>query len=457
MTGSIYASGLISGIDTASLVSQLIALERRRIDLLEAQMRVYEARRSAYQKLNTALLALKTKAAELAKPESFQAVSVTSSQPTLLSTVAATGTPLGTYAFTVEQMATQGIVGSNAYADPDTPITSDAGRTITVNLGSSPVLTVSVEAGIDTLSTIADKINAADAGVTAFVLNDGAGHRLMIQSDATGAANEVTIAENVPGMDFTTVSQAQDAVIKFGVTNPVTITSSDNVFEDVVPGLTLTVLAQPATPTQVNVDVVTDTEAAKTLISEFVDAYNRVNELVRKYSKYDAESGEAAALFGEGTVRMLQSDLAALLTTVVSAAPQPVNSLMAIGISPDAEGGLVLDAERLDAALAGDFAGVQTLFTDTSEGIGVVFSDRLDFITRPADGVIYTVTEALDATIADYEERISALEDMLALREEEYRRQFTAMEEALAALRSQSQFLWLQMANMSGLLALLGA
>ena len=456
MTGSAYVSGLISGIDTASLISQLIALERKPVEMLEEQVSLLEERRSAYQRLNTALLTLKDRADTLARTGTFEAVTATSSDADLLSVTVSDQAELGDYVFTVMSAASRGIVASNALPDPDTPLTTAANRYLDVYLGGSLAVHLDVET-TDTLNTLADKINAADAGVRAFVVNDGAGYRLFIQSEDTGTQNQVSVDENVQGLDFQTVSDARDAAISIGETNPVVITSSDNTFENVLPGVTLSVLAQPESPTPVTVQVTRDTESVKNAIKDFVTAYNEVMDVISRYYTYDEETGEAGALFGETQVRLLFDDLASLLTAEVASAPEEVNSLAALGITVDASGRLSVSDEDLDAALSASFEGVKTLFTDATEGIGVRYRDRLDFLTRIGDGVIYTVTDSIDQQISELEERIADMEEALAAREEQLREEFTAMEQALATLQSQSQFLALHMQNVGGLLALLSA
>ena len=60
-------SGLSSGFDWRSMIDQLIALDHRKVDLIEDKKSEYESKLSEWQSFNTSLLSLKTSAEGLKK------------------------------------------------------------------------------------------------------------------------------------------------------------------------------------------------------------------------------------------------------------------------------------------------------------------------------------------------------------------------------------------------------
>ena len=446
-----YVSGLISGLDTSSIISQLMAIERQPLDLINGDISIAQQRKDVYQFLNTDLLALKDAVNLLSSASNFSVLKATSSNESLLGATVGEGGIAGTYSVTVVHSASRGLDASNVYASDTTPI--GAGN-IDISLGGILQGTVTLDA-TDTLTTAAQKINAANLGVTAFVVNDGTGFRLAVQSKNTGAANDVSVATDVSGLSFSTLSQARDAELQIGDTSPITITSATNTIEDVVPGVTFTVKGEPAAPTQVNITVETDLEDITSKINDVISKYNEVQKTVSKYSVYDADTNKKGLLFGDMTIRMMMQDLTDIITSTVGAVTGDYDSLMAAGVTIDNKGLLSLDQTVLENALNTAPNDITTLFTDSTEGIATMFSERLGFLTAFGSGVIYNKQNAFDEQITYLQNRAADMEKSLASKEELYRQEFQRMEEALATLQSQSQFLTSQLGSGSGINALL--
>jgi flagellar hook-associated protein 2 len=446
-----YVSGLMSGLDTSSIISQLMAVERQPLDLINGDISIAQQRKEVYQILNTDLLALKDAVNLLSSAGNFSVLKATSSNENLLTATVGEGGIAGTYSVTVVHSASRGLDASNVYASDTTPI--GAGN-IDISLGGVLQGTVALD-GTDTLTTAAQKINAANLGVTAFVVNDGTGFRLAVQSKDTGAANDVSVVTDVPGLSFSTLSQARDAEVQIGDTSPITITSSTNTIEDVVPGVTFTVKGEPSTPTQVSITVETDLADITSKISDIISKYNEVQKTVSMYSTYDADTNKKGLLFGDMTIRMMMQDLTDIVTSTVSTVTGDYNSLMAAGVTIDSKGLLSLDETALENALNTAPNDITTLFTDSTEGIATLFSERLGFLTGFGSGVIYNQQSAFDEQITYLQNRAADMEKSLASKEEMYRQQFQRMEEALATLQSQGQFLSSQLGSGSGINALL--
>src|SRR6476646_9230982 len=86
-------SGLVSGLDTASIIDQLMQLEAVSQNRLKTQQTTQKSVLTALQSLNTDVLSLATKAGALAKPETWQTLKATSSNPLVAATATSTAAP----------------------------------------------------------------------------------------------------------------------------------------------------------------------------------------------------------------------------------------------------------------------------------------------------------------------------------------------------------------------------
>ncbi|MGJ4748599.1 flagellar filament capping protein FliD, partial [Leptospira sp. SA-E8] len=176
--------------------------------------------------------------------------------------------------------------------------------------GSAAAVDISISAS-DTVSSIASKINGANAGVTATVLNDGSGERLLLTGKGLGTASGFNLSVTDTDGNNTDASglsrlvngisvtrEAEDAAAKI---NGISVTSTSNTFTNVVSGVTLTA-NKTNVGSPVTITVGQDTSAMKANIEAFVKAYNDVNSVLNEATKYD-QSTEVGGLFqGDSTM-----------------------------------------------------------------------------------------------------------------------------------------------------------
>jgi len=195
--------------------------------------------------------------------------------------------------------------------------------------------------------------------------------------------------------DFTQVQAARNAQVRVdGYPSGSWIERSSNVVNDVIPGVTLNLLDDSA-GSDVTVSVNPDTEAVKSKIQDFVDAYNTVKRFLNENTAYDAQTDQAGTLLGDYVATLIEQ---AIGDIVVSAAPgfedgtDPYTNLGQVGIetvgrSDDqtALGTLTIDETTLDAALSDDFEGVIRLLSEDFAG----YSDS-DYLTFYAASSLLT-------------------------------------------------------------------
>src|SRR3712207_9094419 len=97
--------GLVSGLDTTSLISQLVQAEAAPQAQLKTKLSTTTASATAYRAVNTRFDAVRTAAEALTKPESWSAVKATSSASTVTATAGTAALP-GSVTFAVTQLPT---------------------------------------------------------------------------------------------------------------------------------------------------------------------------------------------------------------------------------------------------------------------------------------------------------------------------------------------------------------
>lgn len=119
MSGISTTSGIFSGIDTGSLIQQLLAIEARPRTLVQRRIAGLQAQQAAYLDINSSLLALNAAAKKFRTDNSFSAARATSSNAAILTATANTSAAIGSYSFTVNRLVSTQQQISRAFADRD--------------------------------------------------------------------------------------------------------------------------------------------------------------------------------------------------------------------------------------------------------------------------------------------------------------------------------------------------
>ena len=301
---SISVDGLISGLDTTSIVKQILDLERRPIDLLKAKQATLTKQKTAWQEVNTRMLSLETSAKGLNTEGLFNTRSAdfhtnNSLGGTVLSVSSGPDAVDGTFNIVVTQLATaeksvsnEGFTSATASASASGTITIDG--TYNISVTSS-----------DTLTNIRDKINNSGANVTATVFNAGTttspSYKLVVTGDNTGLSNAFTITD-ITNLTFNETQTAQDASFTL---DGISVTKDSNTVSDVINDVTLSL----ETVGSGSVTFSTDYTALVDKIQTFADAYNEVTNYMKEQFSYDHGTNSKGDLFGNTALLSIQSQL----------------------------------------------------------------------------------------------------------------------------------------------------
>jgi flagellar capping protein FliD len=205
---SIQSLGIGSGILTTALVDDLVAAERSSVDLrLTAQKTEFEAEISAFGALTSALENLRTATSLLTKPGAMDAIVATSSDSSALTATVSSVAESGNFSVTIDKLAQSHSLATGAYS----AITDVIGTgELTFRFGTTTFAgtdydafsrdtdklskTLVVDASNNTLASLRESINSADFGVSASIVDDGTGFRLLLATEDTGVSNSMEIS-----------------------------------------------------------------------------------------------------------------------------------------------------------------------------------------------------------------------------------------------------------------------
>lgn len=473
--------GIGSGLDINGIIGQLMLIEQRPLTLLNNKEARQQTQLSAYGSLKGALSSFQNSVKALARPSLFTGFKASITDTSLATVSASSSAAAGSHQIEVQSLAQAQKIASEAFDSTTTAIgsgtltiafgTYNEDGTFTENSEKTPKA-ITIDPNQSSLADIRDAINAADAGVTASVVNDGSGNRLVIASKDTGLSNALKITVNdsdgnhtdnaglsqlaydasTDGIaNMTETVAAQNAIM---VIDGITINKPSNTIDDTLEGVTFNLLkADPGTTTTLS--VTKDTASIETAINAFVRAYNELERTITSLSSYDATNQQAAALTGDATVRGVQSRIRSLLTSAQPGGGEGLNSLSQIGISFQKDGSLALDSSKLSEALADPTKDIAAFFaaqaTEESAGASLGFAARLDQLIEDVvktGGLIDSRMSGINNTIRDIDKQRDALGLRLEGVEKRLRAQFTALDMMIASMSQTSNFLEQQLANL---------
>ena len=456
---NVSSAGIGSGLDVNSIVTQLMAIERQPLTALETKATKIQSTVSEYGKIKSAVSALRDLASKLASSTTWAQTTAAASNSAVTATTNANAIP-GAYTVEVQTLASAqtiatGVQSATATVGAGTLHielgTWGTGQTAFTPKAGATAVDVAI-AATDTLSDVRDKINASGAGVTAMIMTDATGSRLLMRSSATGAdggfrTSGVAPLSFDPSAGVTTMTQTQTATNAAATVNGLAVSSASNTLGNVVDGLTLTLTAVTTAP--VNVNVATDAAAIKKTITDLAAAYTAVIQLIATDTKYDPVGKTGGMLQGDSAATGLQRQLRTL-TGSTSAASAVFPHLSDLGLQVQADGSLTVNGTVLDNAL-NNVAELKKAFSNsdildpTKDGFGKRFRVIADSLLG-VDGSLTTRTDGLAKQLQRNQKDQDALNARLDGIEKRMRAQYTALDTVMAQLNGQSSYITQQLA-----------
>lgn len=462
----IGVSGLMSGLDTDSIISKLMDFERQPILLLKQKEAGYQAKITALGMVKSAMSELKSAVDSLKEDDGFLSYSASSSDTGILDVTAGDDILPGTYNITVSQLALAQQKRSSAFSAPDTSIGTG---TITIQVGNQESIDIEISSENNTLNDIANAINEAEAGVTAGVINDGNGnYYLTLQAQKTGTENSITFSIQDDDGDDTdnsglsalytdpaaqTLTETQAAADAQLTVNGIAVERSSNEIDDLIEGVTLNLKAAD-TSKSVTVTSSKSYRGISNKLQNFVEKYNSLIDILKEQTAYNAATQQGGTLLGDSTVSRISLGLSKFIYQNVDGVNSAVNSLSKLGIELDKTGHLSLNKSKLTTAMETYSDDVMRFFTsdeDGNSGLAVKLSNFLDGYLKSSTGIIAAKTDGLQKSIEKLNDQIDQIEMRLTKREENLRHQFEALENLMSEFQMTSGQLEQQLVSISNL------
>ncbi|AQT08439.1 flagellar hook-associated protein 2 [Pseudomonas protegens] len=436
-------TGLGSGLDTGAIVKALVAADKAaKQGQIDRATTTNSASISGIGTLQSLLSTFQSTLSVAGLGSSvnpaFAGFAATSSDSKTVDATADNYAVAGKYSVTVKNLATSSKVASAAFSGGNTSAIPSGTLNITQN-GINYPLTVGTNA---TLQSVRDSINADSkmnmAGLSANIVTDSFGSRLVIGSEKTGAGTDISVS-GIAGLEIDGTQPmssdtnpasaassgnigglAKDAV--FSV-DGMQLTSKTNTVTQAISGLKLNLVAPTTTP--ITVTVATNTEGLKTSIQKFVDAYNAVANGITTLTKPSLDdSGNPtipAQLTGDSLPRSILAAIRAPLSE--TGAGDKLTVLAQLGITTNQKtGALDFDDKKFTAAMTDKKLGgeVQKLFTGDGTNPGLL--ERMTNAIKPftqgvgsmTEGILTTRTKTLDITKKKLSDQQDALDRRVA-------------------------------------------
>lgn len=484
---SITFSGLATGLDTDSIINQIMEIERAPIDRLTERKNDATERLNAFFQFKEKLDALKTAAGEMTLTSQVRTTKATVSSEGNF-TATANGATTGSYDISVAQLAQVQKTISDGFSSKSDSILGTG--TITIN-----GVDIAVGDGNNSLAALAESMNSVSdqTGVQVSIINSGDAsvpyHLVFTGEDANTSFDVAATLTGGAETINTHVAKAPQQAVAF--IDGIKVVSNTNTISGAISGVTINLTAvsemtssgtpeadvdpldwvDPPAFATTRLDIAPDSEALKEKITTFVTAYNQVIEFIN--SGYDERFGTGqlleetsseasdsndgeesdkllgSVLRGDATVNSVKRQLQGILTDTVDNGGA-FSILSQIGITTQNDGSLKQNNTQLDAALGSNFDDMVALLSGEGEVDGVMkrFNSTLLKMTSLSSGVYATQKKSYLSSVTNIDKQIDMMEERMTKREATLRAQFTAMEQLISTLNAQSTFLDQQLSNL---------
>lgn len=439
-----------SGLDSRAIVDGLVGVERTaRTEPITRRLETLNARISALGQLRSALSGIATSldtrvrsgelGLQLASSDSAIGVERIGSGPAAAIAAGvvvnrlATGQRLTSAAFASASEA----VGEGTLTILTGRRTPDGNGGFNFSAGAAPSVNISITAANNSLSGLANAINASDAGVTASIIassgsatlvlrgREGADNAFIISAAPTGGPPGLERFNHTPGAETLVQGEAaQDADL---VVDGVAVTRSSNRIDDLVPGARLNLRR---TTSGVAITAARDGQALSGALADFVGTLQAMRQLIGDFRRPSQDGEAPGPLATDPTARLLDQRIVRLVTAVV---PEANGLRLAdLGVSVARDGSITVDPARLANLPPTRLGDAEALLRELTGSARPDRPNRLQSIAQIAgtasDGLVRQ-RDAATRDLAKVDVQVAAMRTLLT-------RQFAAMDTAVAQSRA---------------------
>jgi len=439
-------------MDVKSLASNLVAAERApQQALLDKKIASAKAEITGYGGMMFVLSELKKKVANLDDSTDFAGLTVKNTQPAAFDLVTSASALPSQHDITINKVArAQRSLTASGYADSNTSVISGTDFTLGLTVGTGSLVNITVPSN-STLEGVKDAINSAKVGLTAQVIDSGVTgaadrYKIMVTGEP-GTSNSFTMTSSIAGLGFDTdpLTTLQKPVNAEVVVDGITYNRSSNTVTDIVPGITLNLMAPTAGAA--SVQLARDTSAMKTNLQDLITAFNDVQAFIKTATDpKSADPDFGKTLVGNSAVKSINTTLKQMLFGTASGTGNThIRGLRDLGVKMQNDGTLTLDEKTFNTNSAAHYDEAATMLSGTtglSNEFGTtrkgVATDLTSWLTKTmsASGVMLQNSQSSEKKITGYEAQLATLNTRMELLLQRYNKQFSAMEALVGKSKS---------------------
>ncbi|XVJ70188.1 MAG: flagellar filament capping protein FliD [Rhizobacter sp.] len=477
---SLSSPGIGSGLDVNAIITGLLAVEQRPVQVLQRAEARLQAKLSGFGQIQSLTSTLNDALATLSKPETFKQTIASSSDASSVFVSSSTTATAASYSVSVSKLAAaQTLVSPTGQFSVATDVVGTG--TITIRLGDwnnvtpptqpnaftpkagSSDVVIPIDTADQSLQGVRDKINAANAGVTASIVTDASGARLSIRSNSTGETNgfRINVAESgaaglarlqydpqtiiTPGAP--TLTYAQAASNTEGTINGIAVSSTSDSLADAIQGVSFRF--NKITTSPVTVSVNTNVDAIRSAVNKLVSAYNDFSSVMGQQTSYDAGTKKAGLFQGDATAVGLLSQVRSYISQSTTAS-SAFSSLSSMGVELQKDGSLKVNSTKLDAALT-NLPELSKAFSNVGTGGNSVgLAKRFGAYTEgllAATGTFQSQSKSIRDSITANTKDQQRVNDRLALTEQRLRAQYSALDVTMSRNNALNNYVTQQFSN----------
>ena len=435
----IRMSGLVPGVD-AKLVEQLVEVEKQPIIMAKKRKEKVVSEKKEFEKLQGLVNDFDKTVGGLKTKSDFNKLKIDSSHPDIIDGVVSKDALVGAYEFEVRGLARADKELAIGFPDKDKTEVG-FGFIMVERKDKGDEVELSIDPG-STLQDVARKINEAELGVKAMVINTKYtpdSYRLLVVSEQSGEEARILIDPDTTFLEFKEQVVGTNLDVLF---EDVPVTNTENKLDELLEGVVFNIKrSEPGT--RVSVNIVHDLDKTIEGIKAFIDKYNSISTYIHDQYLIDPDTKKAKGLLAaDGSVKQIMRTLQGALQNSVQ--QSKFNNLADIGITTDPKtGNLKMDEAKVRSSLAENYDEVAKLFVRDKEGKGLAESmaQVIRGFRDPGAGVLRSRLRGLDTIIQNQDKDIESRERTLESKEASIRRRFSALEGQMANLQSQGSFL----------------
>ncbi len=413
-----YAADFQAVLNKAVLVAQIP------VTLLQHKDAAVLAKATALGTINSDVAALADSLQTLGFISAGKGLGATSSAPTVVSVTSNGATAATNYS--IDSITSVASAASERTSNPvldssSTPVSSTG--TMQLVAGSfSKTFTLTT----NTMVGLRDQINSFGAGVTATILTTAGGNYLSVSANSTGAI-ALQLNDDPAGANsniLTNTNQGMNAEFSL---NGIDVIQPGNVVNNIIPGITFSILDKSATPVSLNVQ--SDPTQLSSALQDFVAKYNAV---VTDIAGQVGPSG--GALTGDSVMTQIQSAMRQI--TSYRSTSGSVQSLSDLGVSLSTTGVASFSQSAFNALTSTQISDGFAFIGSSTTGLGGL-SANLTQLSDPLNGLIATEQAGIKQTDQDMQDQITTLNDRIATMQAALTAQLEAADAMQAQLQSQ--------------------